>query len=109
MTTTRSARPRTGEKIPRRLERNPRPLLSEEGARMKKSANRWRKWSCRFGENRYKEAQKDITTLSSWGFRAKIWSPLPQHKTSAHVHVCVLCTENQLEELSDLTEPESES
>jgi hypothetical protein len=68
---------------------------------MKKSAKRWRKWSCRFGENRYKQAQKDIATLSSLGFKAKIWSPLPQHKTSEHVHVSVLCTQDQLDQLEE--------
>lgn len=30
--------------------------------------------------------------MASEGFKAKIWAPLPQHKTSGHTHVVVLCT-----------------
>ena len=71
---------------------------------MKKSAKRWRKWSCSYGEKRYEEAQNWIEKLSDLGFKAKIWSPLPQHRTSTHVHLSVLCTEDQLEELNDLLE-----
>lgn len=56
---------------------------------------RWRKWSCRFGKNLKKDAQKDITELARMGFKAKIWAPLPQHRTSGHVHVSVLCSQEE--------------
>jgi hypothetical protein len=29
------------------------------------------------------------------GFKAKIWAPLPQHKTSGHVHVSMLATQKE--------------
>jgi hypothetical protein len=64
----------------------------------------WRLWSCRFGENRLKEAEEDIRTLNRIGFKAKIWAPLPQHKKSGHIHVVVLCNQEQLSELMELFE-----
>jgi len=62
---------------------------------MRGYARRWRKISCCFGKNRQKEAQKDIRTLARIGFKAKIWAPLPQHKTSGHVHVSMLATQKE--------------
>jgi len=73
-----------------------------------KSPRRWRKWSCRFGENRYEETQEDIAALSRIGFEAKIWAPLPQHKTTGHVHVSVLCNQDELNKLNDYFEDEEE-
>ena len=69
-----------------------------------KQLKRWRKWSCRYGENRKEEAEKDIRTLNRMGFRAKVWAPLPQHKTSGHVHVSVLCTQEQYLDLQNWIE-----
>jgi hypothetical protein len=67
-------------------------------------SKRWHKWSCRFGKNRTKEAEDDIRKLQNIGFKAKVWSVLPQHKTSEHVHVSVLCTSKQLSALRDWIE-----
>lgn len=62
---------------------------------MRGMVRRWRRYSCCFGKNRQKEAQKDIRTLARMGFKAKIWAPLPQHKTSGHVHVSMLATQKE--------------
>jgi hypothetical protein len=35
------------------------------------------------------------------GFRAKVWVPLPQQKTSKRVHVLVLCTQEQYHDLQN--------
>lgn len=62
----------------------------------KKKPRRWRLWSCSMGKNRKEEAQKDIEYLASKGFHAKVFAPRPEHKTSGHIHVVVLCTFEEL-------------
>lgn len=56
---------------------------------------RWRLWRCimDMGYNaRMVEAREEIAWLELKGFKVKIWAPLPQHKTSGHTHIVVLCT-----------------
>lgn len=53
---------------------------------------RWRLLNCFVGENRDRRAEEAIRCYEQEGFKAKIWSPLPQHKISGHVHIVVLCT-----------------
>jgi len=61
---------------------------------------RWHFWGCFERADRgEQEAKDEIEFLEREGFKAKIWAPLPQHKTSGHIHVVVLCT---LEELLKL-------
>ena len=61
---------------------------------------RWRFWACFQGENREKEATDEINRLKEARFDAKVWAPLPQHKTSGHTHVVVLCTTDELFKIS---------
>ena len=57
-------------------------------------ARRWRFWHCFQGSEaqRRMEAEKEIGWLNLEGFKAKVWAPLPEHKTSGHTHIVVLCT-----------------
>jgi len=61
---------------------------------MGKDYKRWRLWRCVEGwlDDRNVEAQEEIKRLEAKGFKAKIWMPLPQHKTSGHTHIVVLAT-----------------
>ena len=43
-------------------------------------------------EHREQRAKEYIMSLAEDGFKAKIFAPLPQHKTSGHTHVVTLCT-----------------
>jgi len=61
---------------------------------------RWRFWACFESIFRDKMAREEIAYLESKGFKAKIWAPLPQHKTSGHIHVVVLCTLDELIKLA---------
>lgn len=53
---------------------------------------RWRVLHCFMGEDREQEAEDVIQCYVQEGYKAKVWSPLPSHKTSGHIHVAVLCT-----------------
>jgi len=53
---------------------------------------RWRFWVCYQGEDKEDMARGAIKYLESRGFKAKIWAPRPEHKTSDHTHVVVLAT-----------------
>ena len=62
---------------------------------MTKIIRRWRLIRCFMDEAREireKKARELITNLAEDGFKAKIWAPLPQHRTSGHTHVVALCT-----------------
>lgn len=62
---------------------------------MKKPFRRWRLIKCFEGEPkevREEKARKLIADLAEDGFKAKIYAPLPEHKTSGHTHVVALCT-----------------
>lgn len=66
-----------------------------------KYVRRWHFWACFEREDRGKEEAKDeIEFLQGEGFKAKIWAPLPQHKTSGHIHVVVLCKLDELLKLA---------
>lgn len=43
-------------------------------------------------KDREVRAKDAIRCYEQEGYKAKIWTPLPQHKMSGHVHVVVLCT-----------------
>lgn len=68
----------------------------------KKKPRRWRLWSCSTGKNQKDEAQKEIEYLTSKGFRAKVFAPRPEHKTSGHIHVVVLCNFEELCKLAGI-------
>ena len=63
---------------------------------------RWHFWDCFQGDDREEAAESEIYALKCAGYAAKIWAPLPQHKTSGHTHVVVLCTTNELLRLAGL-------
>ncbi|MBA7554344.1 hypothetical protein ES705_46958 [subsurface metagenome] len=66
---------------------------------MTKKPRRWRLWRCiqEGSENhRQVEAREEIAWLDLKGFKAKIYAPLPEHKTSGHTHIVVLCTFEEL-------------
>lgn len=69
--------------------------------RKDKKPRRWRLWRCIMGSEAHRrvEANEEIAWLELKGFKAKIWAPRPEHKTSGHTHIVVLCT---LEELCKL-------
>jgi len=65
---------------------------------MIKPVRRWRIWRCiqEGSENhRRVEANEEIAWLNLKGFKARIWAPRPEHQTSGHTHVIVLCTLNE--------------
>jgi len=41
---------------------------------------------------REERARKFIADLAEDGFKARIYAPLPRHRTSGHTHVVALCT-----------------
>jgi len=41
-------------------------------------------------------AKKEILTLRKMGFKSKVWSPLPMHRNSGHIHIAVLITSREL-------------
>lgn len=57
---------------------------------------RWHFWACFQGEERDDEAQACIHELSLAGYKGRICAPLPQHKTSGHVHVVCLIDKEEL-------------
>ena len=60
-----------------------------------KQIRRWRLLNCFMDKNeetRQYRAKEAIRCYEKEGFKAKIWAPLPQHKTSGHIHIVVLCT-----------------
>jgi UDP-glucose 6-dehydrogenase len=62
------------------------------------SVRRWRVIRCfmdKSQEVREGKATQLIEALAEDGFKAKIWAPLSQHKTSGHTHVAALCTLDQ--------------
>ena len=63
---------------------------------------RWHFWICFQGSfnARHVDAREEISWLEFKGFKAKVWAPLPQHKTSGHTHVVVLCTTDELFKIS---------
>jgi len=70
-----------------------------------KDYKRWRFWHCLVGDSlnsRLVDAREEIWWLEGKGFKAKIWAPRPEHKTSGHTHIVVLSTFNELSELSGL-------
>jgi len=54
------------------------------------------------GRHRQHEAEKEIKMLNEKGFKAKIWAPLLEHKTSGHIHIVVLSTFEELCQLAGL-------
>jgi len=73
-----------------------------------KDYKRWRLWRCIVGMGvnaRRVEANEEIEWLKHKGFKAKVWAPRPEHKTSGHTHIVVLCMFHELEKLSDLPIP----
>jgi len=72
---------------------------------------RWHFWACFIdktvdaedgSDNPCELGQKEIQLLKEAGYKAKIWAPLPQHKTSGHVHVVILCTVKELLKLAGI-------
>lgn len=65
----------------------------------KKKPRRWRLFKC-FQNDSENARRVDARELISWlelkGFKAKVWAPRPEHKTSGHIHVVVLCTFEEL-------------
>lgn len=64
---------------------------------------RWRLWICCMGQHRKKKAAEELKKLREKGFRAKVWMPRPEHKTSGHIHIVVLCTFDELCKLAGIT------
>ena len=63
-----------------------------------KDYRRWRLIQCfmnRKQNTREKKAEQFIRKMQKLGYKAKIYAPLPQHKTSGHIHIVVLCTFNE--------------
>ena len=68
-----------------------------------KQVRRWRLFECFMGKHREARASELILDMRKKGFRAKVWAPLPQHYTSGHIHVVVLCTLDEKLELAGIT------
>jgi len=63
---------------------------------------RWRLFSCFMGQHRERRANALIEEMESKGFKAKAWAPRPEHKTSGHTHIVVLCTFEELCKLAGI-------
>ena len=63
---------------------------------------RWRLWSCCVGQHREQKAAEELKKLREKGFEAKVWAPRPEHKTSGHIHIVVLCTFDELCKLAGI-------
>ncbi len=50
-------------------------------------------------ETALKYANKEIEALSRLEIKAKIWSPIPSHLNTGHVHIVALIEPNQLRRL----------
>jgi len=48
------------------------------------------------------DTREEIAWIEAKGFKAKVWAPLPQHRTSGHTHIVVLATQEELLNLTDL-------
>lgn len=57
---------------------------------------RWRLWACFEGPGSEKKGCDEIRVLLKKGFKAKRWATRPEHYTSGHFHVSVLCTFEEL-------------
>jgi len=70
----------------------------------KKKPRRWRLWRCIEGPENHRrvEAREEISWLESKGFKAKVWAPCPEHKTSGHTHIVVLSTFEEFCELGGI-------
>jgi len=78
------------------MEPNKRIRHKQQTLAQGKDFKRWRLWHCFQGLDSEVEVKKEIRALKEKGFKAKIWAPLPQHKTSGHIHIVVLCTFTEL-------------
>jgi len=68
---------------------------------------RWRFWKCFQGKNKESQGQAEIRRVNrNFGFDAKVWSPLSQHRTSGHVHVVFLCTRQEFRNLLETGRPQ---
>lgn len=47
-------------------------------------------------KEREEKANLFIKTMNELGFKTKIYAPLPEHQTSGHTHVTVLCNFEEL-------------
>lgn len=56
-------------------------------------------------EARERKAKQLIDELAEKGYPAKIWAPLPQHKTSGHTHIVALCTFEDLLNIGGVKRP----
>jgi len=56
------------------------------------------------GQHRERKAENLIAELEKKGFQAKIHAPLPEHKTSGHIHITVLSDLRDLLELGGIVE-----
>jgi len=70
----------------------------------KGKTRRWRLWRCIEGSTAHRqvEAKEEIAWLDLKGFKAKIWAPRPEHKTSGHTHIVVLSTFEDLCKLAGI-------
>jgi len=71
---------------------------------VKQTKRRWRFFDCCQGRNKQENAQLILQELKEKGFQTKIWAPLPQHKTSGHIHIVVLSDLRDLLELSGVVD-----
>jgi hypothetical protein len=80
------------------MEPNKRIRHKQQTLAQGKDFKRWRLWRCIQGSEPHRrvEAREEIAWLELKGYKAKIWTPLPQHKTSGHTHVVILCTFTEL-------------
>ena len=71
----------------------------EEGKGEAVMVKRWHFWGCFEAPEGLVKAQREIERLKKMGYPAKVWSPLPRHKTSGHIHIVILITKKELYEL----------
>jgi len=61
-----------------------------------RGVRRWHFWQCFQGDDREQKAREAIDHLESHGFKVKVWTPRPEHKTTGHIHIVFLCNPEEL-------------
>ena len=72
---------------------------------MSTNKRRWRMWECFQGQHRHEKAVNEIAKLMEKGFKAKRLVTRPEHLSSGHIHIVVLCTFQELCQLAGIPLP----
>ena len=69
---------------------------------MTTNKRRWRMWECFQGQHRHERAANAVAWLKKKGFKARRLVTRPEHLSSGHIHIVVLCTFDELCKLAGI-------